>query len=63
MFIEPMITWVPSKFYGYIWLDTKIVLKKWKSFFIFFYYSEEHVYKGILILFLSHLHDIWNDVN
>ena len=28
MFIEPMITWVPSGFSGYIWLDTKIVLKK-----------------------------------
>ena len=30
MFIEPMITWVPSGFSGYIWLDTKIVLKKKK---------------------------------
>ena len=28
MFIEPTITWVPSRFTGYIWLDTKIVLKK-----------------------------------
>ena len=28
MFIERMITWVPSGFSGYIWLDTKIVLKK-----------------------------------
>ena len=28
MFIEPTITWVPSVFSGYIWLDTKIVLKK-----------------------------------
>ena len=28
MFIEPMITRVPSGFSGYIWLDTKIVLKK-----------------------------------
>ena len=28
MFIEPTITWVPSGFTGYIWLDTKIVLKK-----------------------------------
>ena len=28
MFIEPTITWVPSGFSGYIWLDTKIVLKK-----------------------------------
>ena len=27
-FIEPTITWVPSGFSGYIWLDTKIVLKK-----------------------------------
>ena len=27
MFIEPTITWVPSVFSGYIWLDTKIVLK------------------------------------
>ena len=25
MFIEPTITWVPSGFSGYIWLDTKIV--------------------------------------
>ena len=30
MFIEPTITWVPSGFSGYIWLDTKIVLKKKK---------------------------------
>ena len=28
MFTEPTITWVPSGFSGYIWLDTKIVLKK-----------------------------------
>ena len=29
MFNEPKITWVPSGFSGYIWLDTKkIVLKK-----------------------------------
>ena len=27
MFIEPTITWVPSGFSGYIWLDTKIVFK------------------------------------
>ena len=27
MFIEPTITWVPSRFSGYIWLDTKNVLK------------------------------------
>ena len=27
MFIEPTITQVPSGFSGYIWLDTKIVLK------------------------------------
>ena len=30
-FIEPMITWVPSGFSGYIWLDTKIVLKRRKK--------------------------------
>ena len=28
MFIEPTIIWVPSGFSGYIWPDTKIVLKK-----------------------------------
>ena len=28
MFIEPTITWVPSGFSGYIWLDTKIVFEK-----------------------------------
>ena len=28
MFIEPTITWFPSGFSEYIWLDTKIVLKK-----------------------------------
>ena len=27
MLIEPTITWVPLGFSGYIWLDTKIVLK------------------------------------
>ena len=31
MFIEPTITWVPSGFSGYIWLDTKIVSKKKKK--------------------------------
>ena len=31
MFIEPTITWVPSGFSGYIWFDTKIVLKKRKE--------------------------------
>ena len=31
MFIEPTITWVLSGFSGYIWLDTKIVLKKKKK--------------------------------
>ena len=29
MFIEPTITWVPSGFSEYIWLDTKIVLKNY----------------------------------
>ena len=33
MFIEPTITWVPSQFSGYIWLDTKIVFLK-KNFFL-----------------------------
>ena len=28
MFVEPTITWVPSSFSGYIWLDTKIVFKR-----------------------------------
>ena len=32
MFIEPTWTWVPSEFFWYTWLDTKIVLK-------IFYYS------------------------
>ena len=32
MFIESKITWVPSWFSGYIWLDTKIGLKKNCSF-------------------------------
>ena len=32
MFIEPTITWVPSGFSEYIWLDTKIVLKKKKNY-------------------------------
>ena len=31
MFIEPTITWIPSGFSGYIWLDTKIVLKRKKG--------------------------------
>ena len=31
MFIEPTITWVHMGFSGYIWLDTKIVLKKQKQ--------------------------------
>ena len=33
MFIEPTITWVPSGFSGYIWLDTKNVFKKNKNIF------------------------------
>ena len=33
LFIELTITWVPSGFSGYIWLGTKIVLKK-KSFLL-----------------------------
>ena len=28
MFIEPTITWVPSGFSGYIWLETKIVFEE-----------------------------------
>ena len=28
MFLEPTITQVPSGFYGYAWLDTKILFKK-----------------------------------
>ena len=28
MFIDPTITWVPSGFPGYIWLDTKVVLTR-----------------------------------
>ena len=28
MFKEPTITWVCLGFFGYIWIDTKIVLKK-----------------------------------
>ena len=35
MFIEPTITWVPSGFSGYIWLDTKIVFEK-KNCFVFY---------------------------
>ena len=31
MFIEPTITWVPSGFSGYTWLDTKIDGKKKKK--------------------------------
>ena len=31
MFIDPTINWVPSGFSGYIWLDTKIVLKRKKK--------------------------------
>ena len=31
MLIEPTITWVPSGFSGYIWLDTKIVLKMYHT--------------------------------
>ena len=33
MFIEPTITWVPPGLSGYIWLDTKIVLKNSCDFF------------------------------
>ena len=28
MFIEITITWVPSGFFGYLWIDTKTLLKK-----------------------------------
>ena len=36
MFIEPMITRVLSGFSGYIWLETKIVLKKK----VYYYYLQ-----------------------
>ena len=36
-----MITWVPSGFSGYIWFDTKIVLKKKKK--------EMHTFSGIQV--------------
>ena len=45
MFIEPTITWVPSGFSGYIWLDTKIVLKK-KDKKILETYSQIHLLTG-----------------
>ena len=35
MFIEPTITWVPSGFSGYIWLDTKKKTKKTMLIFFF----------------------------
>ena len=28
MFTEPTINWVPSGYFGYIWFDTKLCLKK-----------------------------------
>ena len=46
MFIEPMITWVPSGFSGYIWLDTKIVLKKKKK--------KNHLIIYLCIMLLPH---------
>ena len=41
MFTEPTITWAPSGFSGYIWLDTKIVLKKKKKKRIYYVQNME----------------------
>ena len=41
MFIEPTITWVPSGFCGYIWLDTKIVLKKKRMYIYYIFVHQE----------------------
>ena len=49
MFIEPTITWVPSGFSGYIWLDTKIVLKKsYIKNSTWFIYSEIFLHTDIM---------------
>ena len=45
--LRDMITWVPSGFSGYIWLDTnKIVLKK--SFIIIIYFENVHFFHTTL---------------
>ena len=53
MFIEPTITWVPSGFSGYIWLDTKIVLKK-KNHEIFINKSPIRFFNLVLFAILSY---------
>ena len=55
MFIEPTITWVPSGFSGYIWLDTKIVLKMMMMLQCFI--SELHLFSS-RVEFI-----IWTDLN
>ena len=56
MFIEPTITWVPSGFSGYIWLDTKICVEKKKKY-IGHYLGKEIVVeiKNVTIRFLDHI--------
>ena len=49
MFIEPTITRVRSGFSGYIWLDTKIVLKKFSSYRVDFGVMFHKIYFCIMV--------------
>ena len=64
MFIEPTIIWVPSRFSGYIWLDTKIVLKKRKIFNLSFFTNSFGLNYKVCDLFfplqLALPFDTWN---
>ena len=49
MFIEPTITWVPSGFSEYIWLDTIIVLKKFGNAFQIFEATDEQDFEVVMV--------------
>ena len=59
MFIEPMITSVPSGFSGYIWLDTKILLKKMPDQLFPIFLLPNHVYMLSITICLVSLTSRW----
>ena len=63
MFIEPTITWVSSGFSGYIWLDTKIVLKKRSYLFNLFIGQAFTSVQPLAYLYKKRHLKIWHRIN
>ena len=55
MFIEPTITWLLLGFSGYIWLDTKIVLKKCVTLVCIAHFSQLYQFSQMSALSYSNL--------